>query len=276
MSYYLPLAGFAFLSGLFCLGFGWMRRRVANELSDSDLIDVGEITETGTVSLEGTVTGVGERVVAPFTHREAPIVVWAVEQWKDDANESGHWSKIGCGVETTPFRLDDGTGTVDVDIDDRVETNSPGGDEVNNGVWADDVIGQFDTFPTEAEVGTGDDLPHEIREFEQRVGLYRGDGSDSRVIELADREGERRYRENVVQIGDDAFVLGSVTAAEDATRPLSPEDVTITEREGGLSVVSNLDYDSVVGKYIRYSRLWLAGGVVLMAVAVVAAVAAFL
>lgn len=259
------MAAVAAVTGVLVLVGGWYRRSVFDQLSGIDVTDVSQIPETGPVELDGTVTGVDDPISAPFTDRDAAVVAWSIEELHE-VGSGVHWEEIGNGVETTPFRLDDGSGTVAVDIGDHVNTSAGGGSVARTGVYVNGMhmLAVFDTFPVEQEVGT-DDLPEVVRDFEQRIdttNLGRGAG--------ASRE-KRRYLEQVIQSGDDAFVLGTAVAPADGARSLSPDDVTITARESGLSVVSNQDGASVEAKFDRNSELWLAGGVVLIAIGVVVA-----
>lgn len=264
MNNLVPIAVIAF-TDLAAFVIGWKRRHVYTQLSNTGVTQVAQVAGAGPVGVEGTVSSVEDPITAPFTGREAAVVAWSIKEWDEDAGGSGgSYVEIARGVETTPFHLDDGTGTAAVDLGNHVETGRKADGDAHAGVHPNAVLAEFDDFPVEESVKGRADQPEAIRAFEERVG------SDD--MGIGTKRHGRRYLEQVIRPGDDAYVLGTATVPGKGGRPGSPDAVTATAREDGLTAVSGLDAATVQTRFHRNADLWLAVGAIVMAICVVAAV----
>lgn len=255
-----------------CLYIGWKKRKLYQQLSEVDVTDIRQISDAETVELEGEIVDVDDPVEASLTDEKAAVVAWKVEEW-DERGDHERWSEQARGIESSPFVLDDGTGQVRVDVGDLVETSgkwtSTGGVTASDGVRLDDVLAEFDSFSVEEEVGIKEETPEHVRRFEDRVDLRPASDSITNLVDVGNKHGDRRYYQQVIRPGEEAYVFGHAVENDDATHPLSPEDVTVEPvKDGDVFVVSNQDEESIEAEFKSSASLLLKAGTVGIALTV--------
>ncbi|GGM57467.1 hypothetical protein J2752_000998 [Halarchaeum rubridurum] len=225
---------------------------------------VRDVREEGRVELKGTVRA-DEPFDSPIGGEPAVLSAWEVEEW-DERGDSEMWETRAEGVYATPFALDDGTGTVTVDVGDHVEDVSSGTgiDEIqvgaldvdrltDVGVSAGDVLAVLDDFAVGVSVPPDADPPARIADFvRNEAGLAEQTDSITNVVDLGTAHGERRYYEGTLSPGDDVYVLGHVRAAADATHPLKPEDVVVEPAAGESFIVSDKPEGELAADFATY------------------------
>lgn len=254
--------------------YGWRQAGRHDVVTETPTTEVRQIRETGLVELEGQVR-VGETFESPIQRRECVLAAWEVEEWHESGKHSD-WVTIATGIYAESFELDDGTDRVRVEIGDHSDAGGSGllpdvDDWLGGtGVAVDDVLCEFRRVPKVAQ-HPPNDVPAHVRAFVAREP--RVDASSSALFDALDfgtQHGERRYSEQVVEPGQDVYVLGHAHPDADATRPLHPEDVTVgppSDGDGEL-IVSDLPEEDLKGRF-RSRRLLLPGAILLAVVGAV-------
>lgn len=197
--------------GLVGVGIGRRRRHEFETIAGTQTTEVLSITP-GPVEVSGTASPVDDRLLrAPFSEAECLLAEWEIEEWEESGKHSG-WETKGSGVETVPFLLDDGTGTVLV---------RPSGADVD-----------LDETGTETvEVGATERSPVPIREFLE-LDATPGPSAEP-LIEALDwgtTHGDRKYHQRLVTPGDEVYVYG--TATREPGDEWGERDFVIAERTG--------------------------------------------
>lgn len=197
--------------GLVGAGYGWKRYRIYRLVAGTPTTDARSVVEEGVVELTGEVVA-GETMDSPIRGVDCVLAGWLAEEW-DESGDGSHWATIATGVEATPFRLDDGTGTVRVEVPSRASGSSllaSVSDLVaSKGVALDDVVCEFRGFEPLVEVGVDEHPPEHLRNFLARSSAVSGSESSLfNVLDFGNQHGDRRYSESVVRPGDDLYLLG--------------------------------------------------------------------
>lgn len=261
--------------------YGRRQHRTSALVTGTETTAVREIREEGLVELKGTVHA-DDPFDSPIAGERSVLSAWEVEEWNEQS-DSGMWETRASGIHATPFELDDGTGSVRVDVGDRVSAGSSGTgiDEVqvgvvdvdrflSNGVTVDDVLAALDGFSIESNVRPDADPPERIAAFvrgETSVDTQRD--SITNLVDVGNAHGERRYYEGTLGPGDDVYLLGRVRATESATHPLKPADVVVEPPADGRFIVSDKSESELVASFGGY-RYAYAGAVVAAAAGVAA------
>jgi len=251
-----------------CVGLysGWKRRGIHARMAAVDPTPVLQLSNPGTVEVEGTVRSVAEPFSAPVTGREAAVAAWKVEEW-DERGDTSTWREVARGIETPGFELDDGTETVAVAPISARDTagkwTQTTGVSAADGVRIDDVLAEFDAFPVERELGPDEEPPEWIRRLHRDHGLYEDTGSITNAVDVGKKHGRRRYFEQVIEPGDAVYVLGHVRSREDAAREsFRPAEAVVTDPEDGLFVLSNQSEQGIESEFASAARSRLVGGAV--------------
>lgn len=265
---------------LVTLGFvglyvGWKRRGIHARMTDIDPTPVRELASPGTVELEGTATPVDAPLDAPLTDREAVVAAWTVEEW-DERGDTGNWREVARGVETAAFELDDGTGAVEVAPVSKRDTagkwTQTTGVSATDGVRLDGVLVEFDSFPVREAVAPDEEPPARVRRLHRDHDLYEDTGSITNVVDIGKQHGRRRYAAQVIEPGDETYVLGHVRAREDRHRDrFRPTAAVVTEPDDGLLILSNQDAASLEDEFGSTARASLVGGAVSLVAGIVVA-----
>lgn len=265
---------------LVTLGFvgiytGWKRRQIRSQMTDVEPTPVRELASPGTVELSGTATPVDSPLDAPLTDREAVVAAWLIEEW-DERGDRGTWREVARGIETTAFEVDDGTGAVEVAPVSKRDTagkwTQTTGVSAADGVRLDDVLAEFDSFPVQETVVPDEEPPDHARRLHRDHGLYEDTGSVTNVADIGKKHGRRRYFAQVIEPGEETYVLGRVRARDDRDRDrFRPGAAVVTTPDDGLFIVSNQDAASLEGEFASSARASLVGGAVSIIVGLVSA-----
>ena len=239
---------FASVVGLGACLTGWRKRKHHRLITETPTTDVRHIDSEGQVELAGEIDGTadGDGFVSPIGRADDTVLAaWEVEEWNESGDHS-NWQTVGSGIDSTPFRLSDGTDQVRVAIEDR----------------DDDVIREWEEFPVVENVGVDDEPPEHIETFEREHDLPEQSGSITNVVDVGKAHGDRRYSEQALGPGDGIYLLGYARAAEGATTPLHPDEAVVTPVDDGAFIVSDLTEDALTDRLSTSYRLWLAGGAI--------------
>lgn len=184
----------------FVLVGGWIARRGLRQRADRDRVEAVETTPVralseGRVQIEGTARPLDGRTLSrPFAPGEDALVV---DVEVEDAGESGRrgsrWDTVHRERESVPFLVVDDAG-------DAVVVEPPDG-------------GEFVLEGVSHRTGLLRRTPAVVREYVERTpGLERA-GVDLGVARLPGSD--RRYTERTLRPGEDVYVLGEATAADD-------------------------------------------------------------
>ncbi|MEE6209673.1 hypothetical protein U3A55_05845 [Salarchaeum sp. III] len=263
--------------------YGRRQHRRSALVAGTETTDVRNLRDEGRVELKGTIRS-EHPFDSPIRGERAVLSAWEVEEW-DERGSSDMWETRAEGVYATAFDLDDGTGSVTVDIGTHVDDTSTGTgiDDIqvsaidvdrflSTGVTVDGVTAAIDGFSAETTVPPDAEPPERITEFVRGEGSV-GEQTDSitNVIDLGNAHGERRYYEGTLSPGDDVYVLGHARASETATHPLKPEDIVIEPVEGETFIVSDKPESELVETFGRYTYAYAIAAV--LAIAGIAAIA---
>jgi hypothetical protein len=249
---------------------GWKRRAIHARLTGVDRTPIRELASPGIVELAGTPTPVDDPLDAPLTDRAAVVAAWKIEEW-DERGDRGHWREVALGIEAPAFELDDGT----VEIDPVSKRDTAGkwtqttGVSAADGVRLDDVLVEFDTFPVREEATPDAEPPASVRRLHRDHGLYEDTGSVTNAVDIGKKHGRRRYFAQVIEPGDEAYVLGHVRARDGLRRErFRPGEAVVTPPDDGLLILSNQDAASLEGEFASSAKARLVGGGVSIVVGV--------
>lgn len=72
---------------------------------------------------------------------------------------------------------------------------------------------------------------------------------------------ERRYSEQIIEPGEEAYVLGTADTTRDAeTAQIHPEDAVVTTPDDGLRILSDQNKESIESEFNSGARFKLGGG----------------
>jgi hypothetical protein len=272
-----------FIIAVFAAIYGRRQHHKRALVEDTETTDVKDIKDEGLVELKGTVRA-DDTVDSPIKGEKSTLSAWEVEEW-DERGESEMWQTRATGIYAAPFELDDGTGTVHVDVGDHVSDASSGTgiDDVqvgaidvdrllSDGVAVDNTHAALNGFSVETSVSPDADPPDRIREFVQgETAIGTQTDSITNVLDAGTQHGERRYYEGTLGPSDDIYLLGQARATEDATHPLKPEDIVISPSGDGQFIISDKSEAELMESFGEYKYAY--AGAVAAAVAGVVAIA---
>jgi hypothetical protein len=250
---------------------GWHRYRLYRLVRGTPTTSLEDLTAEGLVELTGEVVGDGDRTTPPVGDEECVLAAWMVEEYQETAR-SGTYRTVAVGLESVPFRLDDGTGEVVVDFgthaDDDTTVRSMADEVPTDGLATGDVVCEFESFGPVTTVEADEEPPASVREFRESTGavptdLARGDAG----MVASGQVGDRRYSQALVRPGDKVYLLGYATSDDETAfegptwtvgRP--PEDL-----EDAVAVVSTMGQSGTAAR-IERSVLALPAGIVVTVV----------
>ena len=245
----------AFWAGALCL-FGsyllyreWRKRERRRTLTAAQTA-IRDVRESGPVAIAGDVIA-DETFTSPIDRRgESVLCAWKIEK-RTKRGSGSRWTTVATGIRSTPFTVDDGTGDVRVDLDDRTATGgivSGVSRSATEGVAVDGALAEFRRFDVSDYVSDRTTTPTHVEEFlgSERDAAGR---NGSAVATLSPENDELRFSEQTLRPGDEACILGYASERPDATRPLRPEDAVVTappaDAASDLFVVSDLSRASL-------------------------------
>lgn len=263
--------------------YGRRQHRRSTVIKDTETTDVRDIKSESLVELKGTIRA-DDPFISPIAGEKSTLSAWEVEEW-DERGSSDMWETRAAGIYATPFELDDGTGSVRVDVGDHVNDPSSGtgiheiqvgpidvDQLVSSGVTVDNVLAALDNVSVEISVPPDSEPPERIAEFVNgEAGISPQTDSITNILDIGNKHGERRYYEGTLGPGDEIYLLGQARATENATHPLKPEDVVITPPDDGQFIISNKSEAELVDTFGRYKYAYT--GAVVAAIAGVIALA---
>ena len=277
----LLLVGAGLVAGIVGLVFaytGWLNRKQRRLVAETGTTEVRGIDEEGRVEVKGEVVTDGGAFTSPIGRADAVLAAWEVEEW-NERGDTSNWRTLASGVYSEPFRVDDGTGAVEVSLTDRVSGESESllsldSTVANDGVAVDNVTCEFEEFPVVEEVGAESEPPEHIRSFVAgERGVSGQSGSITNLVDIGNAHGDRRYAERALAPGEEVYLLGHAEADAGATHPLHPEDVVLTAGDEEPFIVSDHAEDALVDQFGSGYRRSLAVGVALVVAGIAAVVA---
>jgi len=135
---------------------------------------------------------------------------------------------------------------------------------LDSGVSTAGVVAEFDSFDVAYEDSVTDSTPDRIADFlVQQPNVRPQLGGGGGVVDVGNKEGDRRYYEGTIQDGDSVSVLGDVRPTTEGGAVTRASDGVIQPPEGdGLFVVSTLS-ESELLRRTRWQKLALGVGVVI-------------
>lgn len=235
--------------GLYLIWKGFTLRRQREYIQETPTAEI-ESVSIGPAELIGTARPENGPLQAPFSDEECLVARWEVEEWHQ-TDDSSYWKTIDEGVDFTDFSIDDGTGTMFVDPTQAAEYVLTSGQ--------DRVV----------RVDVDEPEPSTIQRFVARDGTP-GDASNVlSVVDLGNQSGDRRYRQNLLSPGDEAYVYGAVR--RESTGDGEARLVVGAPTEGvdtGLFMISD-ERESTLLDRRRWALLWrLPAGAALAALGV--------
>lgn len=245
--------------------YGRRQHRRRSLVAGTPTTDVRAIDDEGRIELTGTVVA-DETFDSPIQDDESVLAAWEIEEW-NESGTSDMWETRATGVYTRAFALDDGTGEVRIEIDDRVAGEDSGHTDIklgpvdldrtiSSGVSVEDVWCSFEHFRAETTVPPDADPPERIAQFVQgEAGISPQTGSITNLVDVGTKHGERRYYEGTIEPGQEIYLLGTAEATSDATYPLGPDDVVITPPaadEDGSLIVSDRTEEELLSELGQY------------------------
>jgi len=184
-------AGIALLAAAYLIRQGFKRRKQRMLMEDTPTEDA-ESLSMGPSEITGTaVTRNGGPVAAPFTDDDCIVATYEVQEYDEDPDDDkGSWKTIEQGVRHTPFDVDDGTGSV------LVRPHSEATYDLEPEDWT--TIG----------VDSSSRGPQPVQEFIAETYLDYPSGG-------AGRDGDRRYKQNLIRPDESVYVFGTVQPRED-------------------------------------------------------------
>lgn len=238
-----------FLASGVSLYIGWKQRQKAAVLSETARSDVGDVQSPGVARVRGTVVpkAEGETFTSPIKGDQTCVLcAWEIEEM-DDTPKTRSWESTAWGVESTPFYLEDTTGRLLVDIDDRTVGNeteevfTPERLLVSDGVSMAGLQCEFETFDCHIQTGYDESAPPRVRQF---VASTDGISLHPMTTEYVVDATKRKYYEQTVQQGDTVSILGYVTNQGPSA---DPEELIVTQSEESALHLSTQSFDDTAG-----------------------------
>lgn len=196
------------------LGGGWLvrvgfRRRRQRSLMEDTPTEQAESLSMGPSEIQGTASlPDGGPAQAPFTDDECVVAKWKIEEYREDRDDDGggSWTTVEAGVRQIPFYVDDGTGAALVRPYEDATYDLEGED------W------------TTVEVDSSSNGPEPVQAFV--------DGTESVDYPSngGGRDGDRRYKQNLIRPDEDVYVFGTVQPLDDGTVGTDNVDNLVIEK----------------------------------------------
>lgn len=259
--------------GLAAAYYGWQKHQQHELITETETTEIRNIDTEGPVELIGEISNSEEdnKFVSPIGRKVGTVFsAWKSEEWSEHGDWSS-WRTLANGIQAEPFHIDDGTGQVQVAIEDCASKKgflSRHWSIASEGVAVDGVVCELDDFSIAEVVGAESDSPAHIEEFVRGESALAGQsGSITNVVDVGKAHGDRRYYERAFGPGEEIYLIGHVQATDGATTPLGPEDVVISPTNGTF-ILSNLSEDALIDRLNSSYQLSLGLGVVAIVVAI--------
>ncbi|MFA9516206.1 hypothetical protein ACERIT_03140 [Halopenitus sp. H-Gu1] len=230
---------------------GWKQRRKAALVTETPRTAVADVESAGVTRIRGTVVPKFERdtFTSPVKgDRECVLAAWEIEELYD-TSKTRSWESAASGVHSVPFYIQDESGKLLIDIDDRVVGNET--DEVftperflePDGVSLEGLWCEFDSFDVHVETGYEESPPPRVADF---VDSTQGIRLDPMATEWVVDASKRQYYEQTLQQGDKVSVLGYATPRHDVVGSAThPDRFIMTGSEESTLHLSTHPFDDV-------------------------------
>jgi hypothetical protein len=236
------------LAGCLSVYIGWKQRQKAMLVGETPRSKITDVQSSDIVRVRGTVVpeGEGSTFTSPIKGDPGTVLsAWEIDELYDTP-KTRSWEAAACGVRSVPFYIEDESGRVLVDIDDRTvgndtdDTFTPARVLESNGVSVAGLRCAFDSFDVHVETDYGESPPPRVAEFVDATdGLSAGPMATGLVVDAS----KRKYAEQTLQGGDAVSVLGYATARDDAARSTASGDLTVTRPPDGTLYLSSSPFD---------------------------------
>lgn len=200
---------------------GWNQRRTAALVDETPRSDVAAVQSPGVVRVRGRVTPAVETDTfeSPISAEAGCVLsAWEIEE-QYDTPKNRAWEPSAWGIRSVPFSIEDGTGELLVEIDDRTVGNETGDVFTPEKLLATDGVSvegmrcEFESFDVHVETDYGESPPERITDF---LTATEGVSVEPMATDLVVDASKRRYREQTLQAGDEVSVLGVARPRRDA------------------------------------------------------------
>jgi len=225
---------------------GWQFRRRARRLRESRSGTLATARPGDTVVVTGTASGRDGVVTGPLSGERGVLAAWLIEEWHNVF--SRFWSSEARGVRTASFEVETDDRRVAVNArtaDGPTEVwGGVSGADALVGLDTEDVLVELGSFGTDTEVAATADRPGRFRDLEREVGL--DDAENEAVFDIGRTDGTRRYRESVLDAGEEVTVRGTLAVPDDAGGP-----PVVAPPDDGRLLFSTLSADALYRRYRR-------------------------
>lgn len=227
---------------------GWKRRKLSSRLAETPRTDIGAIASPGVVRVRGTIHTApdADPFRPPFEGgRECVLSAWEIEEMYDTV-KNRNWEPAAWGVRSVPFCIEDSSGRLRIEIEDRTVGNeteevfTPGRLLVSDGVAIDGLQCELDSFDVHVETDYEETPPRRIREF---TAATDGVSADPMTTGLVVDASKRRYREGWLRPGDEVSVLGYASRRESTPKATGDEAYVLTDAEETTLYVSSKPFE---------------------------------
>jgi len=207
----------ALFGGSYLIRQGFRRRKQRQLMADTPT-EQAQSLSMGPSEITGTAeTSEREPAPAPFTDEQRVVAKYKIEEYDDTGDDEG-WKTVEEGVKHMPFYVDDGTGQVPI--------------------WPDDEA-TFDLEPEDWKTVHVDNSEAEPGPVDRFIDVTPDVGYPSGSH---GRDGDRRYKQNLIKPGEEVYVFGTVQPREDG---------------GGRRNVDNLEIRKVPEDDLRAEPMFL-------------------
>jgi hypothetical protein len=210
--------------GVLTMKKGWASRSKSKRIEETETTPIRDL-EPGTVEVKGTaqLAEGGEMLQAPFSRTDALATTVEVEEYHSNGEHGGSWDTEFEDQHMTSLVVDDGTGTVSVDLPPD---------------------GELNLELTKEKVSPGDEPSDNVRRFLQNEpAVEEGTRGSFGPLNYGDR---RRYGEGVIEPGESVYVLGNARRVQG---DWGERDYAIDEpTQSGDFVLSDKSEDELVSE----------------------------
>lgn len=213
----------------------------------------------GAAELKGTAHPVDESLTSPLRHNDACMYSLKVEEYRRDQDDSGsNWETVLRLSDEVPFHVDDGTGEVrvepadaslEIEIEEKVRVDDHDEPPAALGEWAE-------------QQGMVESAEAPDREGVKGWMKDKWDAATASRAEkhlLHESNYDRRYRERVLEVGEETYVFGGAYPRDGSGSAKNPENLVMETHEGtDVFIVSDKGETGAVNSFIIKAAIGLA------------------
>lgn len=252
--YDLIIEGFMILFVVSGVKFSSNRIRKIRQLITVPVHSISEATVGDRIAVSGTAAALRAgniddseadsglvTIEAPITGRECLLASWSIQEF------GGSWSTLDKGVKSVPFEVRNEGSSLRVGVDDTLVED----------FWSLYLNDQY----KEVLYHRGDEQPPErVAQF-----LHERDVREPHVSPLSpdweEIQGDRRYREPIVEPGDDLFIVGTVEQSRSSTDSSS---LCVRLTADAESLLTNRGRKAVIKTHIIFGSVVVAVSLVIL------------